>query len=62
MRDNNKTAVGYRETNGLECDSPIHICKVPLIGNTATKRGAAAHKAAQNKMDKQPKLVSTRHG
>ena len=29
------------------------------IGNTATKPGAAAHKTAQNKIDKYSKLAST---
>jgi len=49
--------MGQRKANDLGCDSTRHA--ESHIGGTATKPDAAAHKTAQNKIDKYSKLAST---
>jgi len=48
--------MGQRKANGLGCDSTRHA--ESHIGSTATKPGAAAHKTAQNEIDKYSELAS----
>jgi len=52
--------MGHRKANGLEAATTVsNTYAESHIGSTATKRGAAAHKTAQNKIDKYSKLAST---
>ena len=52
--------MGQRKANGLGRDSTNPDTYAEShIGSTITKPGAAAHKTAQNKIDKYSKLAST---